>query len=197
MSVVKEKLLDEVKKINGELNSHNTNYNVSIYRIVNIIQKMNEVFKEDMVDINSMILDNNIYHEIRKEVEKMVEYNTTLNEFINSDKLVYDSFKILYTSCYNGSFPLPSNEIVKESQKNLINRLFEERYLLTKPHNDHFNPTVTEDQFLDLKQKVNKINLYYNNSIINVSQNNPLNVINNMFESLKNNISYNIKTQIR
>ena len=197
MSIEKERLLEEVKKVNGSLNSYNNNYNGNICKVIDIIQKMNEVFKENMINVNNVILDNNIYHEIRKEVGKMVEYNTILNEFINSDKFIYDAFKVLYTSCYNGSFPLPSNEIVKDSQRNLINSLFEERYLLTKPHNDHFNPAITEKQFLDLKQNVNKINLYYNNSIVTSSQNNPLNVINKMFESIKNNVNYNSKTQIR
>lgn len=187
--IKKEELLEEIKGVNSE-------FNISIYNIIDVIQKMNEVLKKDMIDVNSIIFDNNIYHEIRKEIEKMVEYNNELNEFINSDKLIYDSFKVLYTSCYNGSFPLPSNDIVKHEQRTLINKLFNERYILTKPHNNYFDPTITENQFLVLKQNVSKINLYYNNTgsyIASSENNNPLTVINKMFESLKNNVSFNNK----
>ena len=196
MSIDKEKLLEEAKKISSEPNNSNT----SIYRIIDIIQKMNEVFKDDMITTNVILLDNNIYHEIRKYIEKIIEYNIILNEFINSDKLIYDSFKTLYTSCYNGSFPLPSNEIIRKDQRNLINNLFEERFLLTKEYNKHFDPTITENQFLNLKQIVNKVNLYYNNSVGYVassSQNNPLLVINNMFESIKSKVDYGSKITIK
>lgn len=196
MSIDKEIFLEDIKKISNEPNNSNT----SIYKIIDIIQKMNEVLKDDMVSHETMILDNNIYYEIRKEVGKILEYNIVLNNFIDSDKLVYDSFKTLYTSCSNGLFPLPSNELIRKDQRNLINNLFEERFLLTKEYNRHFNPTITENQFFNLKQMVSKVNLYYNSSggyIASSSQNSPLLVINNLFESIKNIVDYSSKITIK
>ena len=124
----------------------------------------------------------------------MVEYNYNLQEFINSDKHVYDAFKILYSSCYNGTFPLPSNEIMREEQKNIINKLFEERYILMKPRNNFFDRTITEEQYNKLKQNISKLNIYYTNSggYINYStNNNPLTVMNEMFKSITENVSFN------
>ena len=192
--MTKEVFLEKIKKVNSELVRTNNAMTPSIYTVIDLLQEMNEIFKRDMVDFNNILFINKDYNEMRSECEKMVEYNYNLQEFINSDKHVYDAFKILYSSCYNGTFPLPSNEIMREEQKNIINKLFEERYILMKPRNNFFDRTITEEQYNKLKQNISKLNIYYTNSggYINYStNNNPLTVMNEMFKSITENVSFN------
>ena len=192
--MTKEVFLEKIKKVNSELVRTNNAMTPSIYTVIDLLQEMNEIFKRDMVDFNNILFINKDYNEMRSECEKIVEYNYNLQEFINSDKHVYDAFKILYSSCYNGTFPLPSNEIMREEQKNIINKLFEERYILMKPRNNFFDRTITEEQYNKLKQNISKLNIYYTNSggYINYStNNNPLTVMNEMFKSITENVSFN------
>ena len=175
-----EEFLNRIKEINS---------NISVYKIIDMIQEMNDTFKSNMVDFKKGFFANNKYINIKAAIEKQIEYNSELSKLISSNEHIYNAFKILYSSCSNGTFLIPSNEIMKKEQRNVINRLFAECNSLLKTHNSYVHLIINENEYKQLKLQVTKLDLYYRNIAVS-KQNNPAIVINEVFSVLKEKLQY-------
>lgn len=186
MSVEKEKLLKEINRANEYLVSNVPGTN-NVVKTIDFLQQANELFKENMLDVSNINLGENIYSKIKNGVETNILRNIEFQRLINSDKVIHDEFLNLYLSYRKEGFPIPSNEKVRIEQRETIDRLFGCCYELYEGR------TIPENDYINLKERVDKIKNYYKLVSIN-PQNNPANLVDNIFQFVKSKVTYEEST---
>ena len=177
MSIEKEELLKEINRSNEYL-LNNIQGTSTVVKTIDLIQKANELFKEKMVDVANVGLGEDPYSKIKNGVETNILRNKEFQQFINSDKIIHDEFLNLYLSYRKEGFPIPSNEKIRLDQRETINKLFECCYELSE------GKSIEADEYNRLKENVDKIRNYYKLISLN-PQNNPANLVSNLFEVVK------------
>ncbi len=191
----KEKLLEKIRRVNDRMSNPNGIIQPSISDIVDILQEMNEVFKVDRVSRNNTLLYNNVYTAIYTEVTKIVEKNERLNQFIISDEGVHKAFNLLYLSCINGRLLSPSEDLMKKNQILLINDMFQYYYNLLNPHNRIVDFSITKEEYEKLCDRYNILKQVY--SSISEKNNNPIIIIDIMFDAISKKVPYNKERVLR
>ncbi len=158
-------LLSYIEKINSKTITIKQTNSSSIKLITTVLQEYNEILKE----LTNTERLSPICSYIKTQINKMIELDDNLIEYLNSDEISKNAFSLLHRECLTGHLATPSHQKKVEDQKQIINLLFFYDYSLYKNNTNCLNDKVLES----LKRSIYECKKYYGNIVFtnNISHN--------------------------